>query len=289
MKIKIKGKEIEYEAYKDSMYYTEIKEQLSVNKSMKRVFKVNLTEQFNEKLKGTTTTERGFNLNTIISIHGATGVGKSATGFSLGLKFFPNFSYENVFFYDQDILDNAHKFKPHQLIIRDENPAKAIFGQGSTRTSEQFGLLAETCRKASLNLAMVEPSFRQNDITKIYLHVIDQDLKHRINRCGLINPQTLRYMGAVLIPIIPEKHPEWQKYQQMKDDFIERMKRGDFKGSKLSYRDIADECLTDPEFSKYRNKNEKKAYLVEKFPNYTSGEIETILALIKVKEREGED
>lgn len=287
MQIEIEGEMVEYTPYKDDMYLIDLQEMLSMNRTMVRVFKRNLTEQFMSRLKGVTSlSTTGFNLNTIISVHAETGKGKSATVFSLGLKYFPNFSNENLFFYDQDILNNAHKFKEHDLVVRDENPAKAVFGQGSVRTQEQFGLLAETCRKSSLNLAMIEPSFQKNNITKIYLHVIDQDLKHRVNRCGLIHPDTLRYVGAVLIPIMPENHPEWVKYQQKKDDFIEAMKRGDLTGSKLNYKSIAQDAIDDPEFEKYRNKTEKKAYLLTKFPNYTTGEIETILAMVNVIERE---
>lgn len=289
MKVKIYGKEIDYQPFKDEMYFADIKEQLEMNKSFRKVFKIDYTDKFLNMLKGVTdVSRRGFNMNTVLSIHGKTGQGKSSFIFSLGLSIFPHFSEKNVFFEDQAILNNAKNFREHDLIVRDENPSKAVFGQGSIRTAGQFGLLAETCRKASLNLALIEPSFQQNGISKWYLHIIDQSLDQRITRAGLIHPDTQRYIGCVCLPIMPENHPEWVKYQKRKDDFIRRMKKGDFSGSKLDYKNIAKQFINSPNFEKYKNKTEKKAYLVNKYQNYTMGEIETILAFVNIIKRENE-
>lgn len=288
MKIHIQGKEIEYEPFKDELYIANIKEMLEQNHSFRKVLKIDYTDRFLSMLKGiTSVATKGFNINTVLSISGGTGQGKSSLVFSLGLMYFPNFTHENVFFFDQQIIQSAHKFKEHDLIIRDENPDKATFGQGSTRTSGQLTLLVETCRKASLNLALIEPSFQANDITKWYLHTVDQDLNKRITRCGLIHPETQRYIGCVCIPIMAEDHPEWVKYQARKDAFVKAMKSGDFTGSKLDYNSVAKDCIDDEDFYKYRNVKEKKAYLITKYPNYTSGEIDTILSLINVIQREG--
>jgi len=289
MKVTIQGKKVDYRPFKDELYIANIKEQLEQNHSFRKVLTIDYTDRFLSMLRGITkVATRGFNTNTVLSISGNTGSGKSSTVFSLGLMIFPNFSHKNMFFFDQEILDNAHRFKEHDFIVRDENPDKATFGQGSTRTSGQFTLLAETVRKASLNLALIEPSFQQNDITKWYIHTCDMDIEKRITRCGLIHPDTQRYIGCVCIPIMAEQHPEWVKYQEKKDKFINAMKRGDFTGSKLDYKSVAIEAMQDENFVILRNQKERKAYLIVRYPNYTSGEIETILTIMNIIKREGD-
>lgn len=288
MRLNFDGEEFEYTPYKDSLYREKMLEHLAQSSSFLRVFKVNLTDKFFEMLQKLVREDTlGYTQNTVINVWGDTGSGKSAIIFSLGLMFFKNFSHKNAFFHDQHILDNAHTFRRNTLIIRDENTQKGTFGQGSTRTAGQFSLLAETCRKAGLNLGLVEPGFIRNDITKWYLHTIDQDITHRVTRCGLVHPQTYRYMGAVCIPIMAETHPEWEAYNEIKDAFIEKMKRGDYGDTKINYESMAKAAMDDPDFAFYPRKNERRAYLIVKYPNLTGGEITTILNLIQVMERRG--
>jgi len=213
--------------------------------------------------------------------------GKSQVTISLGTKLFPHFTEENVFFFDQQILDNAHKFPKKTLIIRDENPAKAIFGEGSTRAEGQITVMSEVCRKAELNLAFIEPSFKPNDIIKYYLETVDMDIKRRITRVALMDGLTKRYLGGVFIPVLPETNPIWVKYNKNKDEFIEKIKSGNFIGAKLDYESLAKKALADPEFEDYHTKPERKAYFVTKYPSYTTGEIQTILALVSALERKG--
>jgi hypothetical protein len=278
----------DYEPYKDELYRDRMILRIKANKSFKLVFKRNRTRQFFSLITNIVNPDFQFTQNIILSLSGLTGTGKSIVMLSMGKVLFPHFSWKNIMFFDQEILDNAHKYPKNTLIIRDENPAKAVFGQGSTRTAGQLSVMAETCRKAGLNLAFIEPEFAENGITKYYLETVDMDLKRRITRCALMDGYTKQFIGAVFIPVVPEDDEDWVKYNEYKDEFIEKVKKGDYSGSKLDYRSIAQECLDDEEFYKYRNKTEKKAYLVQKYPNYTSGEIETILALINVITREGE-
>ena len=212
--------------------------------------------------------------------------GKSIVTLSLGLLLFPKFSYKNMLFYDQEILDNVDKFPKNTLIVRDENPAEAIFGQGSQRTAGQLSTLSKTCRKEGVNLAFIEPSFNPNQLIKWYIEVVDQDREQRITRCALMDGYTMKYVGAILVPVVSEENKDWIEYNKIKDQFTDRMKKGDFSGAKLDYDKIVDDVISDPEFYKYKNKKEKKAYLVTKYQNYTGGEIDTILSMVLVKMRE---
>ena len=156
-----------YQAEKDNLYQYKMLLRIKQNNSYKNIFRVDLTRPFLDDLKMIARSPK-FTRNTIISISGETGSSKSISALTLGLDNFQNFSYKNMFFYDQQILNYAHKFPKNSFIIRDENPQKAVFGQGSVRTAGQFVVLSETCRKYGLNLCLIEPSFIQNPITKIY-------------------------------------------------------------------------------------------------------------------------
>jgi len=216
---------------------------------------------------------------------GDTGSGKSISIISLGLEVFPNFSYKNVFFFDQQILNNAHKFPENTLIVRDENPQKAIFGVGSTRTSMQLGLLAETCRKAGLNLAFIEPDFAQRGITKIIIEAIDMDMERRITRLGVMDTKTQNYMGAIYIKVVEEDNEDWVKYNRIKDSFIKNIKKGGMEGAKIEYKSMVSKLLASIDLNIYKKKKERKAFIIQKYPTMTSGEIDILATLLEIELR----
>lgn len=277
----------DYEPFRDNLYRARMIVKLKNSKTFRNVFRNDLTLELIKDIRNIANPNFQFTQNTIITMSGLTGTGKSICMMSLGKLCFPGFGYKNMFFFDQQILDNAEKFPKDTLIVRDENPAKAIFGMGSTRTSGQFTVMAETCRKAGLSLGLIEPSFAQIPITKIYLETIDMDIGKRYTRLGLIDNHTLNYLGAILLPILPETHPDWVKYNQVKDRFIEAVKKGDFSGSKLDYRQMAQDIMASEDYSHCKTKKDVRALLVTTFTNLTNQEIETIQSIINIEERKG--
>jgi len=274
-----------YKPYKDELYKQRMLLKIQQNRSFINAFKYDWSQQFYKIVKNTVNPKFQFTQNLVLSLNGSTGSGKSAIMLSLGKKFFPHFSWRNIMFFDQHILDRAKDFKKNTLIIRDENPAKGIFGQGSVRTQGQLVVLGEVSRKYGLNLAFIEPEFAENAITKYYLETMDMSFEQRLTRCALMDAATKQYMGHILVPIVPESDRDWVKYNENKDEFIDKVRKGDFSGSKLDYGALADKAINDPDFGDYRNKKERKAYLIMKYPNYTAGEIDTIQSIIEVKLR----
>lgn len=211
--------------------------------------------------------------------------GKSQIAMTLGVKYFPNFSHNNIFFFDQQILDNVDKFPENTLLVRDENPAGAIFGVGSQRISSQVGVLSEVSRKAGLNLAFIEPSFAENPIIKIYLQTVDMDLNNRITRLALKDSQTLSYMGALYLKILDEDHKEWILYNRKKDKFIDDVKKGKLGESKQNYDSMVDELLKNLDES-YRTKKERKVFIIKEHPSLTNSEIDILATLLEIRLRE---
>lgn len=210
--------------------------------------------------------------------------GKSLVAMSIGKEVFPEFSEKNMFFFDQEILDNAHTFPMNSILIRDENPQKAVFGLGSTRTSSQLGVLAETCRKYGLSVLFIEPSFVQDSISKILLETVDMDVTHRITRVALRDTYTLGYMGSIYVKVLEETDLDWIAYNIRKDQFIENIKKGQMAGAKLDYNDCVNQCMQCMG-DDYNNKKERKALIRSKYPTYTNGEIDLISTLLEIELR----
>jgi len=266
----------EYEPYKDNLYIIKMHERLKANRSFKMVFKRDLTELIYDDLKNISDPNHNFTTNTVINVSGLTGSSKSMSVISLGLRIFKNFSWKNMFFYDEQILQNAGNIPPNSFIVRDENPQKAIYGIGSARTTAQIRVLAETCRKYGLNLCFIEPEFVQSGVAKLILETVDMDIKRRITRLAVRDTHTLQYIGAMYIDVVSEKNEDWIRYNEVKDKFIDDMRLGRMSGSKASPSELAQGIIEEIDFEIYKTKKEVKAFIIDKYPNYTSGEIDLI-------------
>jgi hypothetical protein len=275
-----------YKPYKNNMYVHKMLMRLKQNPSFKNVFNVDLTQPIIKDLKLIADPTHLFRQNTIMNLSGETGSGKSMSLISLALDVFKDFNENNIFFYDQEILDKAHKFPQDTLLIRDENPQKSIFGIGSNRTSSQIGVLAETCRKAGLNLGFVEPEFIQTGITKLILETVDMDVERRLTRLAVRDTRTLDYMGAMYIKVVDEDNSVWVKYNKIKDNFIDDIKMGVMSKSKLNPKNIAKKIYDEINVEVYKTKKERKIFIIDKFPNYTSGEIDLISTNLEIMLRE---
>ena len=254
-----------YKPYKENLYTYKMALRIQENRSFKRVFKVDLTRAIMSDLRNIANPNHLFTMNTIINLSGGTGEGKSTSIISLSKEIFNDFTYKNVFFFDQDILDNASNFPENTILIRDENPQKAIFGVGSSRTSAQIGVLAETCRAEGLNLAFVEPNFIQTDITKLILETVDMDIEKRITRLAVRDTRSLQYMGALYINILPDDDEDIKGYFKKKKKFTTDMKSSKMVGAKTNPRDIAMEILNEIDFDIYSSKKEIRNYKIQDF------------------------
>jgi hypothetical protein len=287
MIINLDNKTYDYQPYKDGLYKMRMLMRYRADKSFRNVFRYNITSAFHKTILDTINPNDKFaqNRNILMSISGQTGSGKSLMVMTLGVKYFPKFTHRNVFFFDQQILDNVDKFPPNTLLVRDENPGGAIFGAGSQRITSQIGLLSEVSRKAGLNLAFIEPSFSENPIIKVYLETVDFDLNNRITRMAIRDSQTLNYMGAFYIRVLAEDHPEFVAYNKHKDAFIDQVKKGKLGESKQDYDSMVDNLLKKLDAS-YRTKKERKVFIIKEHPSLTNTEIDILATLLEIRLRE---
>lgn len=277
------------EMYRDRMWVRVFKEP-----SFKLCFKRNLSNRFFNDLERLYADDRLFTTNTIMQVSGGTGTGKSIGVISLAKGIDKNFEQEkNVKFYDQELLDEFKNKPKDSVLIRDENPAKGVFGMGSTRIENQLEVVGDTARKNGLSLIFVEPEWKKNDIAKWYLETIDMGtVEHkgkliRVNRIGVKEPHTEMFIGSILLEILPEDDPDWVAYNKRKDKFITEVLDADFTGAKMDFEDIASSILAEMDLDIYKTMKEKKLFILKKYPSYTNQEVDMILTAVKLMEKQG--
>lgn len=289
-RIKIFGKTINYNAYKDEMYMHKMRVRLINDKSFINVFKYNITNDFIKSMRRVVNPNVMHEENTIWSVYGETGSGKSSLVMSLCKILTPKrFSYKHFVFFDQDLLDLAPELPRDSFIVRDEGVDKAVFGIGSMRTARQLQVLAETCRKYGLNLVFIEPEFRRNEITKYYLETVDMDVEKRITRCAVKEPNTMQYIGAIYIPIVADNDKDWVAYNEIKDKFIDNMRKGKFVGSKVDYRKLAIKVAKSIDPDVFTKKSDRLALITTKFPHMTTQECKIIHSFVEIIIKHGEN
>jgi len=288
MIIDIMGKKYDYKAYKDDMYMYLMKLRLMNNKSFRRVFKIDLTNKFINSMRKIVDPNHLFENNTIWSMSGATGSGKSLCVMSLIKVIEPDrFNYKHFCFFDEEILTLAKKIDRDSFIVRDEGTNKAIFGIGSNRQSANLQLVAEASRKRGLSLCFIEPEEKPSDIVKWYMETVDMDINNRITRIALKEPRNMEYIGAVYVPVLPDNDRDWVNYNKVKDKFIKDINEGNLSGAKVDVRSLAKEIFTEIDTSIYKSKKERKAYVLTKYPHFTNSEIDLILTYLEIYLREG--
>lgn len=293
-----------YFPIKDELYDSLMSVKITSEPSFIRCLKHNITEKFINSYKMIVSEGFGHRQNNIIFMSGKTGTGKSISSISLCKIIYPKdkFSYKNIFFFDQEILEKVHSFPPNSVVIRDENPSKGTYGTGSRRIETQVDVIADTCRKHGLSLIFIEPEFRKSDIAKFYLETIDYGAvmdcdsdgkpitdEHgnfqnvvRTNRIGVKEPKSMQFIGGILIPIIDESDQDWIAYNEVKDDFIDNMKSGDYAGSKIDYIKIAKDFVADPDNETMRRPNDIKLKLTLSYSNLTTSEINMLVTAIQL-------
>ncbi len=288
-RIKINGKEIHYKPYINSMYIEKLQLRLVNDKSFIRVFKNNITDQFIDELKDIVNPNTLFTQNSILSVHGLTGTGKSTFSISLVKSLVPDrFSVDNICFFDSEILELAQKLPRDSFIIRDEGVDKAIFGVGSRRTEGQLNVLVETCRKAGLSVIFIEPRFKDNEMVKYYLETIDIDIENRLTRVGVIDVHSKKFIGAIYIKILDDDDPLMISYEKKKDDFIEKMKKGDLNKAKQDFKKISKKIYQEIDIEVFKTKKQRFTYILSKYGNYTKAEVEIIATFLEILISNGE-
>lgn len=288
--VKIFGKKVEYRPYVSKMYLPKLKARLELNPSFIKVFKVDLTDDFFEEHRDIVNPDKHFVQNAVWVVSGGTGTGKSIVAYSLCKHLVPErFTHENICFFDSQILELAPQVPQNTFIVRDEGVGKAVFGVGSTRQRESLSVLIETCRKYGLSVVFIEPEERELDVAKYYLETIDMDMDRRVTRVAVKDAITKTYLGAIYVPVVPEDDEGWVAYNEKKDEFIEMMRRGEYRDSKVDYRALAIEFAARIDTEQFRTKGERRVYLQAELPNYTNAEVKIIQTFMEIVLRDGED
>lgn len=216
--------------------------------------------------------------------------GKSIVVISLAKLLVPQrFTYKNICFYDAKILELAKDVPRDSIIIRDENPSKAVYGAGSQRIEMDIMVLAETVRKYGLSLILVEPSEKQMDIVKWYLETVDIDYENRITRMAVKDPYTKQYLGAIYIPVLPSDDPDWVEYNKVKDQFIKDVRAGRMSGAKTDYASLAKKIAKDIDTAVFSKKGDRLVYIQSVHPTFTNQEIKIIHTFVEIILQGGED
>lgn len=282
-RVKILGKEVNYRPYMDGMYMDKIQIRLMNDKTFIRIFQKNLTDKMYSVFKDTVNPTIVHEDNMVLSVSGMSGSGKSATLISLIHNVIPErFTAENVCFFDSQILKLAKIVPRDTFIVRDEGIDKATFGVGSQRTSRQLQVLTETCRKAGLSLVFIEPEFRENQMAKYYLEVVDRDIENRITRLAVKDPYTKQYLGAMYVPVLPEQHPILIEYNRKKDRFIQDMRSGRLSESKEDYKSLAREMAEKIDLDIFAKKKERLMFIRSELPNLTNSETDMVATFMEV-------
>lgn len=282
-RVKILGKEVNYRPYMDGMYMDKIQIRLMNDKTFIRIFQKNLTDKMYSVFRDTVNPTIVHEDNMVVSVSGMSGSGKSATMISLIHDVIPErFTADNVCFFDSQILKLAKIVPRDTFIVRDEGVDKATFGVGSQRTSRQLQVLTETCRKAGLSLVFIEPEFRENQMAKYYLEVVDRDIENRITRMAVKDPYTKQYLGAMYVQVLPEQHPILLEYNRKKDRFIQDMRSGRLSESKEDYKSIAREMAEKIDLDIFTKKKERLMFIRSELPNLTNSETDMVATFMEV-------
>jgi ABC-type dipeptide/oligopeptide/nickel transport system ATPase component len=287
-KISINGKEYNYKPYHNDITKERIYIRLGQEKTFINVFRRNMTDAFIKSMKEIVNPNILHEQNTIWNVDGESGSGKSMAIISLAKEITPhNFTYKNVVFFDQQILDIAKDTPRDSFLIRDETVD--MFGVGSTRVATDLHILSETCRKAGINLAFLSPSEKYIAVAKWCLSTVDIDYENRITRLALKDPVTKSYLGAVYVRVVRSDDYDWVMYNKAKDEFISSIREGKRTGGKGDYRSIAKEMAKKIDLENFRTKKQRIAYLRAELSNLTSGEIDMIATFMEMVIENGEE
>jgi hypothetical protein len=285
--IDIEGQKYDFKAYYSPLDLEKIKLRLREETSFRNAFRRDLTNQFMSTMRGIVNPLDKHEENTIWNVRGESGTSKSYSVISLAKQLTPQtFTYKNVVFFDQQILDIAETLPRDTFIIRDE--AVKVYGVGSNRISMDMITLSETCRKYGINLAFLSPSDREIPIAKYILQTNGIDYKNRITRLALKDPSLNQFLGAVYVKVLPEDDYDWVMYNKAKDEFIKNVREGKKVAGKSDYKSMAIEVAEKIDIETFRSKKQRLAYMRTELSNLTNSEIDIIATFVEMVIKDGE-
>jgi len=283
MKVKIFGKECDYQPTSDEMTREVIMNKLQNNSSFRKVFKNNITDKFINSMKKIVDPNYRQEDNFILSISGKSGTGKSTTALSLGKIIIPErFNYKHMCFFNNEIKELNKTLPRDSLIIRDEGTDKATFGVGSIQESSELKLIVESSRKKGLSIIFIEPTEKRDDIVKYYLETVDRDTNQRISRLAVKEPDSMQYLGAIYVPVVSEYDYDLIKYNIKKDKYLEDLQQGKMNGAKMNPKEIAMKFYKKINLDLFKKPKERKAFVTSKYPQYTTGQIDSICTWLEM-------
>lgn len=205
----------------------------------------------------------------ITSIKGETGSGKSMCSISLNLMLFGDtFTSEYIKFTNNDILELCKEIKQKRGAIQDEQPESV--GMGSYREATEMKNLEEITRKYQLSLTFNAPTERIHETAHFNLEIIEKSTISRVLHVAVFDRKIEQYMGFIIIPVLPDKHPLIVEYIKKKDLFIQStLKRSN---TRLDVKTMFKQLSEHPDIGKAKNKNHINVIVKGLFPTLTTQE-----------------
>ena len=119
-------------------------------------------------------------------------------------------------------------------------------------------------------------------MTKYYLEIIDRDIEKRITRVGVIDVHSKQFLGAIYVKVLDEDDPLMIQYEKKKDQFIDNMKAGDLQKAKQDFKALAKKLYDEIDTEIFKTKKQRTTYIMSKFANYTTKEIDIISTFLEI-------
>jgi ABC-type dipeptide/oligopeptide/nickel transport system ATPase component len=224
----------------------------------------NLTKDWVDEVK--TRTSGDLKHHVVLFIFGETGSFKSSIAQEIATQFDKSFDVKNIAFDNNNLLKLAFSSEPKQWFIRDESPFE--FGVGSWRVEKQVQILAETLRQRQNSLVFIAPTLRPVLSAHYVLETIDISTDSKVVRAGLIDPQSFKYIGFILVKI-HWGNKLWEEYQKVKAQFLEQVVKMDFGDANIEQD--AMRLLQDKRLVNCKNKKELIVLAREVFKSSRTG------------------
>lgn len=265
----------------NKMQKVKFQEYIKSDQSFQNVFTVDLTEYFKEESDRRILNKEN---HAVYGLTGETGSGKSISILSLILYYNPDFKVENIFWENQDILDNLNKCSSGDWVMRDETLKQ--FGIGSNRVQASINMIIETLRKAGINFVFLGAIDREIPTAHWYLEVVQRDSVRRVNRIAVRDNKNFKYLGYIKLKVLDEDNPIWIEYNKKKDEYVRLIQ-----DQEILYSDpfsIKDKLLESAINWSDLKKNEIEVYLKQIFPNRTIGEYKEMATVVNLLIKRGE-
>jgi hypothetical protein len=223
-----------------------------------------------------------------IDIETYTGGGKSTLMRAIGLKFFPNFCIDDIFYMKKDLLDyvathHEHSYKSVKVLDEDVKSS----GIGSVRSEQDLSQLFESCRKAQLSYIGCHAIVKHENQTVFYrFFIFAKNMDRRLTCASVYRNNTCIGFIYVRIPYSRKFFELEYDYEKKKDAFILSTMKNENKET-LDVTGCAKKVLANPEIQAMIrlgkcNKKIIKMKVYELFNNYTMQEQDIITSKVYI-------